>query len=237
MCSIFFRAIEGKPIYMEDHLTRFENSVKRMNLTLPYSRGHLQDNILQLIELNSYNLLGIKLLCTGGYSEDGYMPTMPNLMMLAKPFKMAPLDKKMKLMTLNYIRELADIKTINYATPIAHLPQMHAAKADDFLYHSNGYISESSRANFFIVKGGKIITPKAHILRGITRQHILKMAANHFTVEERAIRLKEVYEADEAFLSGSTRRVTFVEHIDNHSFKTRKVTDKINDLLIENERE
>jgi branched-chain amino acid aminotransferase len=107
----FFRAIEGRPIYMEDHLDRFEYSTKRMNLEIPFSREHIREHILELINLNPHPLLGIKLLCTGGYSEDGYTPTRPNLMMLAKPFKFAPLDKEIKLMTLRHIRELADIKT------------------------------------------------------------------------------------------------------------------------------
>ena len=232
----FFRAIEGRPIYMEDHLDRFEYSTKRMNLEIPFSREHIREHILELINLNPHPLLGIKLLCTGGYSEDGYTPTRPNLMMLAKPFKFAPLDKEIKLMTVRHIRELADIKTINYATPISVIPQLKATGSDDVLYHYNGQISESSRANIFIVKGDKIITPKANILRGITRMHILDLAKNNFEVEVRAIKLKEVWEADEAFLSGSTRRVTFVKHIDNHTFHTRKVTDKINSLLMENEK-
>jgi branched-chain amino acid aminotransferase len=233
----FFRAIEGKPIYMEDHLDRFENSVKRMNMEIPYSRDHIRENILDLINMNPYPLLGIKLLCTGGYSEDGYTPTRPNLMMLAKPFKMQPLDKEIKLMTVKHIRELADIKTINYITPISVIPQLKATNSDDVLYHFGGQISESSRANIFIVKGDKIITPKANILRGITRMQILNLAKNNFEIEVRKVKLKEVFEADEAFLSGSTRRVTFVKHIDNHTFNTRKVTDKINTLLMQNERD
>jgi branched-chain amino acid aminotransferase len=113
---------------------------------------------------------------------------------------------------------------------------LKATGSDDVLYHFNGQISESSRANIFIVKGDKIITPKANILRGITRMHILDLAKRNFEVEVRAVKLKEVWEADEAFLSGSTRRVTFVKHIDNHTFRTRKVTDKINSLLMENEK-
>ena len=233
----FFRAIDGKPIYMEDHLDRFENSVKRMTLSLPCTREHLRQNILDLIKLNPHNLLGIKLLCTGGYSEDGYTPTTPNLMMLAKPFKMQPHDKELKLMTVRHIRELPDIKTINYITPISLLPQLKAVNADDVLYHFNGQISESSRANIFIVKNEKIITPKANILRGVTRAHILKLAENNFDIEVRNVKLKEVFEADEAFLSGSTKRVTFVKHIDHQTFHSRKITDKINALLMKNERD
>jgi branched-chain amino acid aminotransferase len=233
----FFRAIEGKPIFMEAHLDRFEASVKKMNLELSYSRNHIRENILEIIRLNPHKLLGIKLVCTGGYSEDGYTPTTPNLFMLGKPFIMASSEKRLKLMTLKYMRELPEVKTINYAVPINHLPQMRTAKADDFLYHSNGYITESSRSNVFIVKGEKIITPKQNILRGITRMNILNAAREHFEVEERGVRLQEVFEADEVFISGSTKRVTSVEYVDNQLFTSRKITDKLLNILLQKEKE
>ncbi len=233
----FFRAIEGKPIFMEEHLDRFEASTQKMNLLLPYSRDHIRDNILEIVKLNPHKLLGIKLICTGGYSVDGYSPTTPNLIMLGKPFAMQPTEKRLKLMTVKHIRELAEVKTLNYIVPIYHLPQMRAVQADDVLYHYNGYISESSRSNVFIVKGDKIITPKSHILRGITRSNILQTAKLHFDVEERNIRLKEVWEADEVFISGSTKRVTSVEYVDNQQFKSRKTTDKLLELLLKKEKE
>lgn len=232
----FFRAIDGQPIFMEEHLDRFDYSTSKLGLDLPYSREHIRENILDLIKLNQHNLLGIKLLCTGGYSEDGYTPTRPNVMMLAKPFKMPQQNDSIKLMLVEHLRELPDIKTINYIVPIANLPKMRAVGAHDVLYHYNGLISESSRSNIFMVKEEKVITPSRNILQGITRKNILKILKNNFEVEERDITLDEFLKADEAFISGSTKRVVPVQFVDNQEFTQRKITKKILELLIQNEK-
>ncbi len=232
----FFRAMDGQPIFMEEHLDRFEYSTSRLGLDLPYSREHLRDNILDLIKLNPHKLLGIKLLCTGGYSEDGYTPTRPNVMMLAKPFMLPELKDSIKLMLVEHIRELPDIKKINYIVPIQKLHKMKAAGAQDVLYHSGGIISELSRSNVFIVKNGTVSTPSRNILHGITRKNVIKVLKNYFNFEKRDITLSEVFEADEVFISGSTKRVIPVQSIDNHVFTKRNITHKILELLIQNER-
>jgi branched-chain amino acid aminotransferase len=232
----FFRAIDGKPIYLEEHLDRFENSAKKMNLPLPYSREHLRENIYDMIRLHEHKLLGIKLLCTGGYSEDGYEPTTPNVIMLAKPFKMLPDGKTLKLMTVEHVRELSDIKTINYIVPIQAIPRLNAGGFDDVLYHKDGAVSESSRSNVFIVKGEKIITPQSNVLHGITRKNIIKVIKNHFDFEENDFSLTDLLQADEVFISSSTKRAVSVEYVDNQHFTQTKITNKLIELLIENEK-
>ncbi|NJN32975.1 MAG: branched-chain amino acid aminotransferase [Saprospiraceae bacterium] len=230
----FFRAIEGKPIFIEDHLDRFAASTQKMNLSLPYSRDVLRDNILELVKLNTHKLLGIRLLCTGGYSEDGYTPAdTPNVMMLAKPFSMPSPDKKVKLMLAEHVREMADIKSINYAKPITLLPRMKAVGADDVLYHSGGIVSESSRSNIFIVKNEQVLTPISNILYGITRKNIINVAKKYFDIVERDFTLEELLNADEVFMTGSTKRAASVAQVDNKIYVKYSVAEKINQLLLD----
>ncbi len=230
----FFRAIEGKPIFMEDHLDRFAASTQKMNLTLPFSREVLRDSILELIKLNPHKLLGIKLLCTGGYSEDGYTPAeTPNVMMLAKPFSMPASDKKAKLMLVEHVREMAEIKSINYVKPITLLPRMKTIGADDVLYHAGGIVSESSRSNIFIVKNEQVLTPVSNVLYGITRKNILAVANKHFDIVERDFTLEELLEADEIFMTGSTKRAAPVSQVDNKIYVKFSVAEKINQLLLD----
>jgi branched-chain amino acid aminotransferase len=231
----FFKSVDGKPIFIEDHLDRFERSLELMGLKIPYTRQHLRDNILKLIQLNEGNLLGIKLLCTGGYSEDGYAPTAPNLIMFAKPFTFAAFDDGLKLMLLEHQRDLHQIKTINYIKPITVLPKLKSLKADDVLYHQNGFVTESSRSNLFIIKNEKVITPKDGVLLGVTRKHILKIAQKAFETEIRSVTLKDLAEADEVFLTGSTKRVAPVIQIDNYHYPIGKVTEQLYNLLLEKE--
>ncbi len=231
----FFRAIDGKPIYLEDHLDRFERSLALMHLEMPYSRDHLRAHILQLIALNAHPLLGIKLVCTGGYSSDGYTPTTPNLFMLAKPFTIAPPTQGVQLMLVEHLRDLYGSKTTNYVKPINILKATKEGGFDDVLYHCNEKVLESSRSNLFIIQGDTLVTPKENVLYGITRMHTLRLARSFLTVEERDITLDELNMADEVFLTASTRRVAPVTRINDKTFEIGKKTLQLYTLLLENE--
>jgi branched-chain amino acid aminotransferase len=84
--------------------------------------------------------------------------------------------------------------------------------------NADGHISEGSAENFFLVRGGKLVTPpvSANILEGITRQLIIDLAKTEFGVEtvERQIDRSEVYIADEAFFCGTGVEITPIGSVD-----------------------
>jgi branched-chain amino acid aminotransferase len=211
----FFRAVNGKVLFLEDHLDRFEFSAKQFQLPIPYTRDKLKEIIHETIRLNSTELLGIKLILTGGYSEDGYLPTTPNFLVIAKPFKFMDKPNGMHLMSLEYLRELPEIKSLNYMVPIYNRAKMAEIGADDYLYHKNGYISELSRSNIFVVINKKIITPNTNILAGITRKHVLKIAEKNWEIELRNVSLGETLGADELFTTGSTKKIMPITRLDS----------------------
>ncbi len=231
----FFRAIDGKTIYLEKHLDRFERSMAYMHMESPFSRVELRENILKIAELNHASLLGIKLIATGGYSPDGYTPTTPNILIMGKPFTIPPFEKGLKLMLFDHVRDMSEVKTLNYSFPISQLMKLNAGGFDDVLYHRNDSVSESSRSNVFIVKNGVLITPKSDILRGVTRQFLMELAANAMPVEERDVTVSEVLAADEIFLSGSSKRVAPVIQVNDKRFESGKFSRLLYDLLLENE--
>ena len=231
----FFRVIDGKPIFVNDYLDRFERSVAGLYLSMPYTREYLTEKIYEIISLNPHPLLGIKLLCTGGYATDGYTPTESNICMLANPFNFHPYDKGLKLMKVDHQRDLHLIKSLNYLKPISLFHQMKSIAADDVLYHKSGFISESSRSNIFIVKNGVLITPSEGILEGITRKRIIAFAPEVMPVEVRQISVDEVHSADEVFLTASTKRISPVTTIDEHVFKSGTYTKILYDRLLEEE--
>lgn len=236
----FFRTMNGQPIFMEDHLDRFENSAKLMGLPIPESRDKLREIILEIIRLNPHRILGVKMILTGGYSEDGYTPSpKSNVVVMGKPFEFKPADVGMKLMSMEYRREIPEIKTLNYMVPIRALQAMKLVGADDVLYHKDGRISESSRSNIFIVKNEKISTPLDGALFGVTRKHVLNLAKNHFEIEERNITTQEFWKADEVFTTGSTKRIIAITQTDNQVFSAGRVgliTKKLQDLFLEEEK-
>lgn len=81
----------------------------------------------------------------------------------------------------------------------------------------HGHVAESTVANLFIVRNGKLATPdtSTDILEGITRDSLITLAKKQgITVEERSIDRTELYKSDEAFLCGSSARLTPVLTID-----------------------
>ena len=87
------------------------------------------------------------------------------------------------------------------------------------LLDKNGYISEGSGENLFIVKNSALITPTIdYCLNGITRQSVISIAKNlNYSVEERNLTFEELLDADEAFYSGTAVEITPITTVDGSS--------------------
>ena len=84
------------------------------------------------------------------------------------------------------------------------------------LMDKNGYISEGSGENLFIVKNSKLITPTTdYCLNGITRQSVISIAKNlDYSVEEKNLFFEDLLDADEAFYSGTAVEITPISTVD-----------------------
>ena len=84
------------------------------------------------------------------------------------------------------------------------------------LMDKNGYISEGSGENLFIVKNSKLITPTTdYCLNGITRQSVISIAKNlNYSVEEKNLSFEDLLDADEAFYSGTAVEITPISTVD-----------------------
>ena len=232
----FLKTINHKPIFLEDHFDRFYNSAKEMHLSIDVDRVQLKASIDKLMEKNNIPNAGLKFILTGGFSDDGYTMTKPNLILLQSPFQIDPaaFDKGIKLVTYQHQRQLPTIKTIDYLQAIRLQTYIKENLADDVLYHDHGFIRECPRANFFIIKGNHIITPKNGILRGITRSKILGLSIKGYTISAQDFNLDDLATADEAFITSSTKNALPVLAVDGKSVgdgKPGKITRMINEQL------
>ncbi|WP_457625718.1 branched-chain amino acid transaminase [Persephonella sp.] len=114
------------------------------------------------------------------------------------------------------------------------------AGADEaIVLNKNGYVSEGSAENIFIVRGGKLITPPVSddILEGITRNAIITIAKDlGYEVEERHIARTELYVADEVFFCGTGAQVSPVVEIDHRKIgngKPGKITKEIQSVYFD----
>ncbi|MBC6366968.1 aminotransferase class IV [Algoriphagus sp. AK58] len=227
----FFRTVNYQPLFLEHYLDRFIASAEKTYLPLEYSREELRTIIAELIEKNDLRQGGLRMVLSGGVSENHFSPAKGKLFIFAESL-MFPSEEKyqqgIKLLSLEYVRPIADIKTTNYTLPVWHSVNWKRLGAEDVLYHWNGWVSESSRSNFFLVKDGIIHTPDQHILMGITRKHILQIAEN---VVIRPISLEEVWEAEEAFISSTTKILLPVTQVDERKIGNGKVGKITLDIL------
>lgn len=213
----YFLEIDGHIPFFDDYIDRFFTSAALMHLEIPMDRNLLKEKIHYLTKENHFRYSGIRMILTGGYTEDFITPGQPNLVILNFPFQIdhQRLGKGVKLITHEYIRYLPEIKTINYIPSVLLLPEMKEKNALEPLFHLAGHITETSRSNFFIVQSGKVITPGKQILRGVIRKQLLTMMGKGIEWEERDVLLKDLADCDEAFITGTTKHLAPVVAIDD----------------------
>ncbi len=160
----FLAVRQGTPLFLDDYLARFERSAGVLGLQLPFSMEQLHDMVWSLLEANGLKDAGVRLVLTGGYSEDGYAPASPNLIILEHylaPKSESIWNQGIKMLSYAHQRELPEAKSINYLTGIQLLDRLKKEGAAEALFHDNGWVRESARANFFIVSDqGKLVTPE-----------------------------------------------------------------------------
>ena len=222
----YFAFEDRIPYFVDDYLTRFFNSAAKLHLDLSYSKAAVKQMIMQLIEANGVADGGMKLVLTGGYSENGYEPTTPNFLIIQYPKAAYPeqyFTDGVKFISHRFQRELPEVKTINYLTGIQLLPKIKAAGAVEVLYYDGVYLRETVRANVMLwMPNDTLVTPADQILYGITRKKVLKVARQFVQVEERDVRFEEIKMAKEMFLTSSTRGVMPVIQVDDHTIGTGK---------------
>ncbi len=215
----FLRTYSKTPFLIDRYLNRFFNSADHLGLQIPYSKEKIKEIIHSLLNKNNIFEAGIRMVLTGGYTSNGYTPADPNFFILIEKINFPTKENYgngIKLYFFEHQRELSFIKSINYLSPISLRNKIQAADAYDVLYHFNGKVREVSRSNFFIVKDTKLITPVTDILLGITRASVIKLAGKYYQVDEREVAVKELWDADEAFMTGTTKKVLPVVRVDEH---------------------
>jgi branched-chain amino acid aminotransferase len=114
---------------------------------------------------------------------------------------------------------------------------IRAGYDEALVLNADGHISEGSAENFFMVKGGVLVTPPVtdNILEGITRRTVIQLAQEELgmTVVERPIDRTEVYLAEEAFFCGTGVQIAAIAHVDKRPIADGKMgpfVEKLRDL-------
>src|SRR6266480_3585320 len=220
--SVFesLRTYHRRPFHLNEHLTRLYRSAVLIEMTIPLSSAQIADVIREIIARNVYRHASIRLLVTGGVSQDGILPSgIPTLVVMITPLgerDMERFAKGCKLITTKLQRTSPEAKTANYIAAIRALKEAVRRDAEDALFvNEREHVLEATRSNFFIFRGDTLVTPRSGILVGITRNVVLELARGRFPIEERQILLDELPQADEAFITSSSKEITPVVQIDD----------------------
>lgn len=240
----FFRTRNYVPLFLDDYLARFYNSMEGMHLPAPYTKDELKNIIHELITKNDLPDAGVKLLITGGYAADGYELSTPNFIVTQHSIQLTDANKfsnGIKVITHEYLRELPRVKSINYLTGVWLQKEIKERNAADVLYHKHGMVSEFPRSNVFIIdKNDTLITPAEQVLPGITRKKLIEVAQNKLKVELRPVYLEEVKNATEVFMTSTTKRLLPITQIDETIIGNGKmgpITVLLNEAFLEMEEE
>lgn len=216
----FFRTVNFKPLFIDEHIARFYASAEKTGLEVPLNKTELKETCISLVKVNDMPDSGIRIILTGGYSPNSYTPLQPNLIITNEEIKLVGESmraKGIKIISHDYQREFPEVKTINYFTGVMMQQKANTVGAFEVLYHNHGQVRECTRSNIFAVVGeGRIKTPNEKILKGVTRRKVIDIINDKFSVEEGPLTMEELFYAKEVFITGTTKRVLPVIRIDDH---------------------
>jgi len=219
--------IGGKLVDFDGHAKRLQRSLDELEIANPLDGAAWLDVHRQLVSLNSIDEGLVYLQVTRGNPGDrdfhfppADLPPTVVLFTQNKPGMVAAnaVQPGIKVISIPDIRwGRRDIKTVQLLYPSMGKMMAKKAGVDDAWFVEDGFVTEGTSNNAYIVKGGRIITRalSSDILHGITRAAVLRFAAEaQMEVEERNFTIEEAMQADEAFITSAGAFVTPVVQID-----------------------
>lgn len=207
----FLRVVDGVPLFVDDHLARFDRSAELLGLTPRPSTEAIARHVGEVIAANQHETFGLQLFFTGGDPLDGFHPGTPRTLVLVvdpPAYPEAYYRDGVTLLSHRFERDLPEAKTTNYFTAVRHARELRASGAADVLYHDGRRVLETTRCNLFVATDdGTLLTPGLGVLAGVTRMHLLEALDGEIAVETRDVGLDELKRAPEAFLTSTTKGV------------------------------
>jgi len=227
------------PFRLRDHIKRLESSAKQIELELPWSTEELEDVVLQTYKRNEISDASIRIIVTGGPSDNLMTPQgKPSLIVMVNPITPYPahyFTEGRKATSTLVERTMPTVKSLNYIGAIMAMNEAGKVDAVEAIYLDNhDRLTEGTRSNLFVVRDNLLITPREGVLKGITRQVVLEVAAAQFEVVEGPIHYHDLGSLDEAFMTSTTKEVLPIIQIDEHPIGAGKpglVTRRISELF------
>lgn len=219
------RTYNRLPFRLRDHVQRLQRSAQAIGITLPWTTEEIEETVRLTHDRNTFTDSNIRIIVTGGSSANFMTPeNRPSLIVMVTPTPVrdeSHYSAGCRATTAAVVRERPEVKSLNYIGAVMAVEEARSAGAIEALYRTeDGSVTEGTRANFFILRGRRLITPKDEILDGITRKVVLELAAGHFEIAEEPIPYATLSSVDEAFITSTTKEVLPIVRIDDMTLGT-----------------
>lgn len=216
---------QEKLIGLDYHLNRLKTCLSMIKIDYEFTKKIFTPIYQQLLRQNQLTNCLIYLQITRGCGEKRSYPfpqnVMPTVFVCCIPFiwpTVANLQKGFSAFTTKDIRwAYCNIKSLNLLPSVLLSQEAHEKNMVEAILIRDQEVIEGSVSNIFLVKNNCIITPKeqACMLSGVTRKLIIQLAKKlSYPVEERKVMLDELFNADEVWLSGSSKTIVPIIKID-----------------------
>ncbi|WP_028302858.1 aminotransferase class IV [Oceanospirillum maris] len=232
----------GRSVGLTPHIERMINGLAAIEIACKLSVSEWVELLDDLVARNSDQgkNIGVYVHVSRGTDVKRYHAypdnVEPTIFAFAFPIKEPePVDraqaKPLSLVSTEDLRwQRCHIKSTALLGNVMHYQQGYAAGCDEaLLFNAKGELTEGSSSNAFIVKDGKVITPiqDNQILPGITRRIILDSlrADGSIEVEERIVTMDEVLNADELWVTSSSKEIAPVTQLDGKPVGSGEIGD------------
>jgi D-alanine transaminase len=218
--------VNGKLVDYGPHMERLERSLSELRIAWPCTKDELGAMHVELAKRNNLAEGIIYMQVTRGAADRMFnfpKDIKPSLIAFTQAMKLVDNPNAVKGVSVVTTPDLRwmrrDIKTVMLLAPVLGKQEAYEKGAHEAWMVEDGFVTEGTSSNAYIVKDGKVITRGISnaILAGCTRRSLFRLAREHgVSIEERAFTADEAYAADEAFLTSASQFVMPVTEIDGH---------------------
>jgi len=223
---------KGSMIFrLPEHVDRLFSSAKMYSMKIPYSKKQISDAIIQTVRKSTMKECYIRPIAYYGYGMLGLTPTANKIdvaiacVEALQEYTKAGKIRGTRCKVSRWLRidsrsqPMQAKASSNYANAaLARVEALSDGYDESIMLNYDNKVAEGSAENIFLVNDGKIITPplSAGILPGITRDSVIKIAETEkLSITEKNCSLKELFAADEVFMTGTASEIKPVTEIDD----------------------
>jgi len=226
-----YKTARGPAVFrLNEHTERLYNSAHIYRMEIPFTRDEFKAAVLDTIRANEFDACYIRPLAYRGFQSLGVNPfpcpvdVFIGVWKWGKYLGPEAVEQGVDVCVSSWTRMAPNTfpamakTTANYAN--SQLVKMEAlvnGYSEGIVLDVDGYVSEGSGENIFIVRGGKLLTPPlgASVLPGVTRDSVITIARDlGYEVQEASIPREMLYISDEVFFTGTAAEITPIRSID-----------------------